>query len=68
MANGSQLIVTIGLASHNLKDSDAGVETECPNRCGNNQCCRASSVNLEVGSVNGGVESTNREGGTLAGQ
>ena len=44
------------------------VETGCPNRCGNNQCGRASSVNLEGGSVNGGVGSTNREGGTLAGR
>ena len=37
------------------------VETGCPNRCGNNQCGRASPVNLEGGSVNGGVASTNRE-------
>ena len=44
------------------------VETGCPNRCGNIRCGRASSVNLEGGSVNGGVGSTNREGGTLAGR
>ena len=44
------------------------VETGCPNLCGNNQCGRASSVNLEGGSVNGGVGSTNRESGTLAGR
>ena len=31
-------------------------------------CGRASSVNLEGGSVNGGVGSTNREGGTLVGR
>ena len=43
------------------------VETGCPNRCGNNQC-GASSVNLEGGSVNGGVGSTSRESGTLAGR
>ena len=45
-----------------------GVETGCPNLCGNNQCVRACSLNLEDGSVNGGVGSTNREGGTLAGR
>ena len=40
----------------------------CPDRCGNNQCGRASSLNIEGGWVNGGVGSTNKEGGTLAGR
>ena len=44
-----------------MQDSNAGVKTGCPNRCGNNQCGRESSVNLEGGSVNGGVGSTNRD-------
>ena len=49
-----------------LKDSDAGVETGCPNRGGNHQCGRARSLNLEGGSVNGDVGSINREGDILA--